>query len=229
MSAPLLRVTGLRKEFGSRRILDIPEIKLEAGKAYVLTGDNGSGKTTLLRILAGLESAKIETYEFEDRALPLASLRDWIRYQVIYVEQHPYLFNTTIAHNIEYGLKVRRIAKPIRDTLVSEALDWAGVNHVSNVAPRHLSGGEKQRVALARTKILNPKLVLLDEPTANLDQAARAQTIALIQKMCQENNCVLIACHDHDIIRLPNMNILTLADGTLQTPSSSGVKLAVIS
>jgi tungstate transport system ATP-binding protein len=228
MSAPLLRLTGLRKDFGARRILDIPEFALEAGKGYILTGDNGSGKTTFLRVLAGLELATIDTYEFDERTLPLATLRDWIRYQVIYVEQHPYLFNTSIAHNIEYGLKVRGMAKPIRDTLVREAIEWAGVKHVCTVAPKHLSGGEKQRVALARAKILNPKLVLLDEPTANLDQTARAQTIALIQKMCQQNNCVLIACHDHDLIRLPDMRVLSLVNGTIVHSPNPVAKLVAI-
>jgi len=215
VSASLLEIRGLRKEFGSRCILNIPELNLEAGRGYTLAGDNGSGKTTLLRILAGLEPATFDTYKFEGRLLPLADLRGWVRHQVIYVEQHPYLFNSTIAHNIEYGLRARGVVKPIRDALVSEAIEWAGVKHVSAVAPRHLSGGERQRVALARAKILNPKLVLLDEPTANLDQAARARAIALVQKMCRGNGCVLIACHDRELTLLPGMRALSLVGGTI--------------
>ena len=122
---------------------------------------------------------------------------------------------TTVAANIGYGLKARHLPKAERETLVKEAMEWAGVDHLNHVPPQKLSGGEKQRVALARAKVLNPKLFLLDEPTANLDAEARRQTIELIQRLCLENNCVLIACHDYELINLPRMRRMTLSDGRL--------------
>ena len=215
MSGLLLQIEGLRKNYGARRILDIDNLALHAGESYVVTGDNGVGKTTLLRIIAGLESAQVTHYQFEGRQVSLENFPPWLRREIIYVHQHPYLFKTTMAANIGYGLKARHLPKAERETLVKEAMEWAGVVHLNHVPPQKLSGGEKQRVALARAKVLKPKLFLLDEPTANLDAEARRRAIELIQRLCLDNNCVLIACHDYELINLPRMRRMTLSDGRL--------------
>ena len=215
MSGLLLQIEGLCKNYGARRILDIERLSLLAGESYVVTGDNGAGKTTLLRVIAGLEGAQVANYQFEGRPISLENFPPWLRREIIYVHQHPYLFNTTVAANIGYGLTARNLPKAERETLVKEAMEWAGVAHLNHVPPHKLSGGEKQRVALARAKVLNPKLFLLDEPTANLDAEARRQTIELIQRLCLENNCVLIACHDYELINLPRMRRMTLSEGRL--------------
>ena len=212
MSGPLLRIEGLRKNYGARSILDIERLALYSGESNVVTGDNGCGKTTLLRVIAGLENAQIVSYQFEGQSISLESFPPKLRHEIIYVHQHPYLFKTTVAANIGYGLKARNLHKAERERLVNEAMEWAGVAHLNHVPPQKLSGGEKQRVALARAKVLNPKLFLLDEPTANLDAEARRQTIDLIQQMCRDNNCVLIACHDYELINLPRMHRMNLSD-----------------
>jgi tungstate transport system ATP-binding protein len=93
---------------------------------------------------------------------------------------------------------------------------WAGVAHLRDTAPARLSGGEKMRVALARAKVLQPRLLLLDEPTANLDGAAREQVIALIPTMVEAGSSIVIACHDRDLINLPGVQRLKLRDGHLE-------------
>ena len=215
MSAPLLWIENVRKSYGSRLILDVDFLELHAGERYVVIGDNGVGKSTLLRILAGLETAQVSLYKFEGNSISLENYPQVLRREIIYVHQHPYLFKTSVTGNIAYGLKARGIPGPQRDALVKEAMEWAGVTNLDHVPPQKLSGGEKQRVALARAKVLNPKLFLLDEPTANLDADARRQTIQLIQRLCQDNNCVLIACHDYELINLPHMRRMTLSNGRL--------------
>ncbi len=217
MNGRLLQIEGLHKSYGARRILDIDRLTLHAGESYVVTGDNGVGKTTLLRIIAGLESAQVSSYQFEGRPILLENFPPLLRREIIYVHQHPYLFKTSVAANIGYGLKARNLLKAEREALIKEAMEWAGVVHLNHVPPQKLSGGEKQRVALARVKVLNPKLFLLDEPTANLDAEARRQTIELIQRLCHDNNCVLIACHDYELINLPRMRRMRLFDGRLYT------------
>src|SRR5258706_15668997 len=84
----------------------------------------------------------------------------------------------------------------------AEAIAWAGVGHLLGVEPRKLSGGEKQRVALARVKALEPRVLLVDEPTANLDAPARAQVIDLLRKTAPGENCVIVACHDRELVEL---------------------------
>ena len=209
--SPLLKFDRLRKSFGERRLLDLDRFEIESGHAYVVTGGNGTGKTTLLRILAGLESAEIEGLEFQGVSLAGAKARQ----RIVYVHQHPYLFHTSVAGNIAYGLKARGINGALRQRLVEEAIVWAGVGALRQVPPNKLSGGEKQRVALARAKVLEPRLYLLDEPTANLDGEGRRQAIELVQKLAGEEAGVVIACHDREIIELPGVRLFHLENGKL--------------
>jgi len=211
----LLEVHGLRKAFGGRAVLDVGALVLDPGRSYVLTGDNGSGKSTLLRVLAGLEPASCVSCAFDGRRF---SLQDWpeeLRHEIVYVHQHPYLFSSSVEKNIAYGLKARGLNGAHRARLVEEAIEWAGVGRLRGVPPRKLSGGETQRVALARAKVLEPRLFLLDEPTANLDAEARGQVIALMRQLVRDNGSLLIACHDRELIELPGMQCLHLQDGRL--------------
>jgi len=205
----------LRKSFGERKLLDLGPFAIGEGEAYVITGDNGSGKTTLMRILAGLEPGEISGFEFLGVPLTHGSLPDKVRHDILYVHQHPYLFHTTVAHNIGYGLAARGLHGAVRERLVEEGIAWAGVDHLRGVPPAKLSGGEKQRVALARARVLKPRLFLLDEPTANLDGEARGQAIALIRQLVQDKGSLLIACHDRELIELPVMRRFHLENGTL--------------
>lgn len=213
MSGSILVLEGVRKSFGTRCILDVSRLEVAPGECYVLTGENGSGKTTLLRIIAGLESAEVDACRFDGKFVDLQTYPEWLRHDVIYVHQHPYLFRGSIADNIAYGLKARGMAASDCVQLVQEAIAWAGVGDLLDVPPHRLSGGEKQRVALARARILHPRLFLLDEPTANLDAEARQQTMRLIRDLCDANSTVILACHDREIIELPVMQRLHMEHG----------------
>ncbi len=214
MSA-LLSFQHLRKSFGERRLLDLDAFEIGEGEAYVITGDNGSGKTTLLRVLAGLEPGEITGLAYRGAPVIQGRLPQEVRHDIVYVHQHPYLFHTTVEHNIGYGLAARSLGRARRRRLTDEAIGWAGVGHLRGVPPQKLSGGEKQRVALARAKVLKPRLFLLDEPTANLDGEARALAIGLIRQLVQDNSSLLIACHDRELIELPGMRRFHLEGGIL--------------
>src|SRR5438445_10260062 len=121
---------------------------------------------------------------------------------MVYAHQQPYLFRTRLADNVEYVLARRGMARERRAALAAEAHAWAGLTARHGVPPHRLSGGEKQRAALARAKVLNPVLLLLDEPTANLDGEAREEVLGLVHARVTESHTVLIATHDPDIIRL---------------------------
>jgi tungstate transport system ATP-binding protein len=212
----LLVIESLRKRYGERQLFDIDRFTLDAATAYVLTGVNGAGKSTLLRVLAGLEHAEAASLSFDGKALALAPYPGALRAAVAYVHQHPIMFSTSVAHNIGYGLLARGAAKALVDSEVAQAMDWAGVAHLHGSDPASLSGGEKQRVALARAKVLRPRLLLLDEPTSNLDGAAREQVIALIPTLIAAGSTVVMACHDPDLIGLPGVRRLKLRDGRIE-------------
>jgi tungstate transport system ATP-binding protein len=208
---PLVKFGHLRKSYGERRLLDLDGLELEAGHTYVVTGGNGTGKSTLLRILAGLEPADIAGLQFQGEASAGIAARQ----RIVYVHQHPYLFHTSVAGNIAYGLDARGINGAERKRLVEEAIVWAGVGALRQLPPNKLSGGEKQRVALARAKVLAPLLYLLDEPTANLDGEGRRLTIELVRKLARDGAAVVIACHDREIIELPEVRRFHLESGKL--------------
>ncbi len=212
--SPMLVIKRLTKSFGQRLLLDIKHLSLNAGTLYVLTGDNGSGKTTLLRILAGLENADALGLTFAGETANDTYPAAWRR-DIIHVHQHPYLFHSSIADNIAYGLKTRAISRVSRDQLVQDAMAWASLDVRANVPPKRLSGGERQKVALARAKVLDPKILLVDEPTANLDRHARLQIIDLLQKTVAAQRTVVVACHDRGLMDLPGVVRLNLDDSEL--------------
>ena len=198
----LVSVSGAAKAFAGKSLLDIGTLTLPAGELIVLTGDNGSGKTTLLKMLAGLERPDRMRLTFDGFEAYAHHYPRELRRAIVYVHQHPYLFNTSIADNIRYGLRLRGLPALQRERRVNEAIAWAGVGHLIDVAPRKLSGGEKQRVALARAKVLEPRVLLVDEPTASLDAQARSQVIDLLRKTATGENCVVVACHDRELMEL---------------------------
>ena len=218
----LLTVRGLVKRHGERLLFDIDELSLDTASAYVLTGANGVGKSTLLRILAGLDTAQAASAVFDGKPVSLHPYPQALRRAIVYVHQHPIMFSTSVAQNIAYGLSARGEPKARVAQLVEEAMVWAGVSYLRDTDPARLSGGEKQRVALARARVLQPRLLLLDEPTANLDGAAREQVIALIPTLMQQGTTVVMACHDRDLIGLPGVRRLKLRDGKIAYRTHKG-------
>lgn len=213
--AAVIEIEGLSKSWSGRPVLRIPRLRLEAGASYVLSGDNGAGKSTLLRILAGLEPAAVQRFAFDGQVLPLRSLPDSARLQIGFVHQHPYMFGGSARANVEYGLKVRGVGRRRRAQLAQQALAWAGMDGFADAPAQSLSGGEKQRVALARVRAFSPHVYLLDEPTANLDADGRRRVVELIAQLADENRVVLIACHDQEMISLPGVVRLHLEKGAL--------------
>ncbi len=222
LAPPLLVVRGLRRRIGARALFDIDALAFPRATAVVLTGVNGAGKTTLLRMIAGLERAPGATVDWTGAdgspcSASLDPLPPALRRRIAYMHQHPYLFRTSVRENIAYGLHARGLPADEIARRVGAALGWAGIAHVQDTAPERLSGGEIQRVALARAKVLEPDLLLLDEPTSNLDGHAREQVIALVRELAAEGRTVVMICHDRDLINLPGVVRWKLTDGRLDT------------
>jgi len=211
----LLAVTQLRKAFQRQPVLAIDQFHIDAGEAVLLVGRNGAGKSTLLRILAGLERPDQGTLWLHGQPLSRAPQRQLCR-RVIYLHQQPYLFDSRVRDNIDYGLRCAGIAAAERRARVEQALAWSGLAHLADRHAKTLSGGEKQRIALARAWVLKPSLLLLDEPTANMDRESREQTYFLVRRLANEGMAVLMTSHsikaDHPMLS----RVLSLEQGRLQ-------------
>ena len=212
-----LCATGLRVALGGRAVLDGCSITLEGGEACVLTGDNGAGKTTLLRVLAGLLEPDAGTLAFEGQPVEAGRFPTAVRHAIQFVPAHPLPFSTSVAANIEYGLRARGVPRAEIRRRTQEALDWARLQPVAGTHPRSLSTGETQRTAIARAWVLAPRVMLFDEPTANLDQASHAQVVELLGRLVESGAAVLVAAHDRALLGLPGMRRLHLSGGRLAT------------
>ena len=224
MSRPLsvpIRYRQLCKRVAGRVLFDIDALSLQPGECVALSGRNGAGKSTLMRVLAGIEGANAMTLLESGRTYSGKAARQRARAQVIYVHQHPYLFDRPVADNVGYGLRCRGIGAAEAARRVDEALAWAGLAHLRARNARAVSGGERQRLALARARVLRPQLLLLDEPTANLDRPARQQTWAMVETLTSDGVGVLLATHEYPAIAGLCAAHLLLADGLLTALDST--------
>ena len=200
MNEPLLVFRGIEKTYAETNILRNVDISLYPGKCILLSGNNGSGKTTLLKIIAGLETPSSAEIEFSGKFHNWKSAIRSIRREIIYLHQQPYLLSGTVESNVSYGLRFTHLnRKQLRES-VKEALEWAGLSDVAKQQAKTLSGGVQQRVAFTRAWILKPKVLLLDEPMANMDIESREQACDLLKRMKSEGMSIVITSHDTNII-----------------------------
>ncbi len=173
---------GVRKRYADKEALKGISCEFGAGLINAVIGPNGSGKTTLLRLVAGLERLDGGLISYADGAGPVAPGLGLMRRMTL-VPQWPVLFNTTLYNNMAYGLRLRGL--PARDVSarVRGALEAGGLEPLARARARTLSAGESQRAAFARAFALRPELILLDEPTANLDPEGVQLMEGLITRM----------------------------------------------
>lgn len=220
MSA-LYELFGVTQRYVEREVLHIDALTIPAGVILGLAGPNGGGKSTLLRLLAFLESPA--SGEVRYRGQPTLGREYELRGEVTYFPQEPYLLKRSVRANVGYGLAVRR-APDIRER-VDAALTQVGLDPARFAARswRQLSGGEVKRVALAARLALRPRVLLLDEPTANLDRdSAELVRRAVLTAREAHGTSLVISGHDHQWLRAICDDILWLREGRLATPVANG-------
>ena len=216
MREPLLVFRGIEKTFAETNILRNVDISLYPGKCILLSGNNGSGKTTLLKIIAGLETPSRAEIKLSGKSHSWKSAIRSIRREIIYLHQQPYLLSGTVESNVSYGLRFTHLnRKQLRES-VKEALEWAGLADVAKHQAKTLSGGVQQRVAFTRAWILKPKVLLLDEPMANMDIESREQACDLLKRMKSEGMSIVITSHDTNIFDGLIDSHFSLSEGKLK-------------
>jgi tungstate transport system ATP-binding protein len=187
---------NIEKVYGDRVLLSVDAFTMSAGKCALITGDNGAGKTTLLKIVSGLLKPGKALVCVDQQQISWSNARSALQSQVVYLHQSPYMFDTTVYENVAYGLRAARLPSAQVDELVWESLHWGKLDHLTHRNARVLSGGEKQRVALTRARIIRPRFLVLDEPTTSMDRKSRHQTYELIQLLRNEDMSIVISTHD---------------------------------
>jgi tungstate transport system ATP-binding protein len=212
---PIYRIKDLSHQYHSSPVLKIDELTIPGHSIIGLAGPNGSGKTTLLKMLAFIEKPSSGSIRFDGKeAEPFSPL---VRFQVTYLPQLPYLMKRTVMDNVTYGLKIRKDEGDHRRK-GDEALSMVGLSgdEFANRRSFELSGGEMQRVALAARLILKPRVLLLDEPTANVDEnSSRLIRKAALLAREKWNTTLLIAGHDLDWLMSICDDIIYLFQGRI--------------
>jgi putative ABC transport system ATP-binding protein len=204
MSEPLIKIRELQYcvKDGSRDriILDIPQLDIYSGELVLLEGKTGAGKSSLLALLGGLERQSVGFLSVAGEQINRLSdkfLHHFRRHTVGFLFQHFNLIEEfSTIENIEVALLPERISKQDREQMVAQAVELANCGDFLQQRVKDLSGGEQQRVALARALVWDPPLLLVDEPTAHLDQQATLLISILLKKLKQQGKTIVVVSHD---------------------------------
>jgi len=185
-----LRLESVSYEAGGKRLIDDVSLTLAAGARTVILGPNGAGKSLLMRLCHGL-------------IVPSAGRIDWLgagsaesRQRQAMVFQRPVMLRRSVAANIAYALKLRRVPRSERAGRIARMLERTGLGSFAGQPARRLSGGEQQRLALARAWATEPEMLFLDEPTASLDPAATSAVEDIVAQMHAAGAKIVMTTHD---------------------------------
>jgi tungstate transport system ATP-binding protein len=219
---PVLALRDVKHRYGPRTVLDVPLLEIPRGQTLAVVGPSGAGKSTLLRLLHLLEQPSEGTLLLDGKPVPYPPPVSTLR-RVATAFQRPVVLGRSVRENIAFGLALRGVDGGDRVHDVATAL---GLSALLEERARSLSGGEMQRVGLARAVVLRPDVLLLDEPAANLDPAGVALVEAVVRKEQERGATIVIVTHNtHQARRLAQVTLL-LVDGlaveTAPTPSFFG-------
>ncbi len=206
-----LRVRDLSLTINGSTLLSNISFELPEGGCTALIGPNGSGKTLLLRLCHGLLAPSSGSIHWG-----AADLSPTNQFQAM-VFQSPALLNRSVRANIEYALKLRGMPRAQRHQLGDEAMRLCGIEAIADRNTRVLSGGERQKLAIARAWVTQPQVLLMDEPTSELDPVATREIEAMIRLFAAQGVRVLLSTHDMNQVRHLADEVLFLHQGRLQT------------
>jgi len=219
MPESVIKIEGLCKSFGANHVLDHFDLSLFRGENLVVLGKSGSGKSVLIKCIIGLitpERGKIHVLKENVLNLSQTAL-DHIRVKVAFLFQSNALYDSmTVRENLEFPLRRHsfQLSAEEVDDMVMEALQNVGLEHTVDMMPAELSGGMRKRIALARTLILKPEIILYDEPTTGLDPITSLEIISLINLIQEKyQTSSMIISHDMKCVKLVANRIAMLIDG----------------
>lgn len=214
-----IEVENLVKKYKKQTVLNLQNLKIPKGKFIAIIGESGSGKSTLLNLLSGLDkptSGKVfvdgqDLSKLGDRKLSkFRSKKIGFIFQFFYLQ--PYL---TVLQNIEAAAFLSKVSKTVRRKQAETLTKIVGLSDKSKSYPRELSGGQIQRVAIARSLINSPDILFADEPTGNLDSENSLQVISLLRNIQQETNMTLIVVTHDEKIASQADSVIRLNDGEI--------------
>ncbi|WP_442596055.1 ABC transporter ATP-binding protein [Neobacillus sp. D3-1R] len=213
---PILEMEGVKYNIRDRKILDLPSFELYEGEWLGIMGPNGAGKSTFLKLLAFLENQSAGSIRYRGEKWTAASLPLPLRRRFSVALQQSLLLQGTVFENVAIGLKLRGEKKAGLSNKVMEMLELFDIHHLAKKSSNQLSGGEAQRVNLARALVTEPEVLFLDEPFSALDFPTKVKLIEDFQRIIEltRTTTVLIS---HDLLEIQSLSkrLLLLMDGEM--------------
>ena len=215
----MLKVSKIEKSYGASKVLRGIDFRMEEGERVAIMGPSGSGKSTLLNCIGGIDRPDNGEILFEGQSLPRLSAQELCelrRNKISTIFQFFHLLPTlTARENIEFPMLLNSVSAKERNQKVDELLNAVKIQHRACAFPHELSGGEKQRVAIARSLSMRPKLILADEPTGNLDSKNTDSVLELIEKLSKQHGiAMLLVTHNEEVTKICDQTI-TMNDGLI--------------
>lgn len=214
----MIQFDRLSKRFGDHDALRDVSLVIEQGEMVFLTGHSGAGKSTFLRLLMLIERPSGGRLLVNGRDTKSIKKRDIARYRRdlgVVFQDHQLLFDRSVFDNVALPLEIAGFERRDIQRRVRAALDKVGLLNRERASPAALSGGEQQRIGIARAVVARPKVLIADEPTGNLDPQLSAEIMALFEAFNRVGVTVVIASHDLALISRLRHRIITLNDGRL--------------
>ncbi len=222
----MIRLQNVSKNYGGRPALNNIDLHISMGEFAFLVGPSGAGKSTLMRLLYREETpcsgnvyiGGVNLNRLHARQIPLLRRRLGIVFQ-----DYKLLPRQTVFNNVAYILRALGVAEADVSRRVLSALNVVNLEHKATAYPAELSGGEQQRVGIARAIVNGPPVLLADEPTGNLDPATSLEIVQLLERISQRGTTVLISTHDQPIVNALKRRVIGLRDGEIIADVNSGV------
>ena len=215
------QLNSIRFDYGNKIVLSLPELKIASKKVTALIGPNGCGKSTLLNLLAFVEQPNNGDILFFDEQVKAEKLFGY-RQRIGYLPQKPYMLRGTVENNLKLALKLRGVPKDCWQNRTSKVLSSLNISHLKTHKAASLSGGELQKAALARILVIEPNVLLLDEPFSYLDQASNQLLQQVISEYLHEMQATLVfSTHDR-------LQALALADDVISLVDGEQVKSPLV-
>lgn len=217
MAGSIVSVKGIKFSYPAG-VVAINDVSLEVcqGERVAILGPNGSGKSTLILLIAGLlspQKGEIAVFNEKTTSKVFHKLRSKIG--IVFQDPDDQLFNQSVIEDIEYGPKNLRLSEEDIKARSSHVLERMGIRHLENRPSHRLSFGEKKKVSLATALVLEPELLILDEPTANLDLASRRSLIDTLNELNRKGTTIVVSTHDVEALPELADRVIVISHGAL--------------
>lgn len=215
----MIKFENVTKKFGGIVAVDSVSFSVEKGEFVFISGPSGSGKTTLLKMILGEFKPTNGKLSVNGQDLNKISSKDLPTYRQkigVVFQDFKILPERTVTENVEVALAVIGVPEKKWKDRVLNVLKLVGLSRQVNMFPSQLSGGEVQRLALARALVVNPDLILADEPTGNLDFKTSIEIMDLLDKINKEGKTVLVVSHNQEIVKKYKKRVIKIEDGKIK-------------